>query len=86
MTPKMWGAVTFRFDVDKGFKTKHNPRMSAETWSKIDKIAKHRGIPGATVKTWKHRNGVPAGRRDELIDAAKEIRIRLTYEDLKSIQ
>lgn len=60
--------------------------MSAEIWSKVERIAESRGIPGATVKTWKYRKEVPPGRRDELLDAALEIGVPLTYEDLKSIQ
>jgi hypothetical protein len=60
--------------------------MSDEIWEKVETVAKHRGVPDSTVRVWKHRKAVPPYRRDEIVDGALEIGVKLTYEDLKTIQ
>lgn len=62
--------------------------MSAEIWTKVERVAEHLGIPDTTVRTWrrKDRNDVPPYRHKEFVDAAEEIGISLTYDELNSIQ
>lgn len=78
--------VMLHFAFDKRCKMQHISNMSDELWSKVERVAESRKIPGATVRSWKHRGGVPANRRDELVDAAREIDVPLTSEELKTIQ
>lgn len=60
--------------------------MSAEIWTRVEKVADYLGIPDATVRTWKSRGFIPPARHKDLLATAKEKKIRLKYEELTSIQ